>query len=77
MAKSDCDKCPCCSQRVKVSTADEGTSCYIGTERDEALEDAAKFLENSLPVAKDTIQTHLLAPMKVFAQGIRAMKGER
>lgn len=27
-------KCPTCGQAVEVHTADEGTSCYIGTERD-------------------------------------------
>ena len=70
MAKSDCDKCPCCSQRVKVSTADEGTSCYIGTERDEGLEEAAKMLANLFGESETITASEIVSE-------IRAMKGER
>lgn len=39
------DTCPCCGQMVSVSTADEGTSSFVGEEYNAAIEDAARAVE--------------------------------
>ena len=45
------DTCLTCGQKVKVQSSDEGTNFYIGTERKEALLDAASVIGNvEMPV---------------------------
>lgn len=43
--RKDITTCPCCGQRVSVSTADEGTCSYVGEEYNAAIEEASTLAE--------------------------------
>lgn len=65
------NRCPSCGQKVMVIQSDEGTGAFVGTERKEALEEAAK-------IADDRFSTNPFPDMRagghIIADTIRKLK---
>ncbi len=69
------EACPTCGQKVRVSTADEGTSFFIGMEYEKGLEEAAKICDDYVVYWESVLgKTPETLAVDCRAKAIRSLK---